>query len=98
MHRVVAMVRLEVLDPAAMHVSATHFTTQDCTLAGHETDLRPRRGLVVHADVVHRGLGTGSCGPDVLDRYRITTGDVPLLVSPERRAYLSVRLVTEGSD
>ena len=27
--------------------------------------------LVVHVDVAHRGLGTASCGPDVLDRYRI---------------------------
>ena len=69
-----AVVRLEVLDPAAMHVSATHFTAQDLYTAGHETDLRPRRGLVVHADVAHRGLGTGSCGPDVLDRYRIRPG------------------------
>ena len=69
-----AVVRLEVLDPVAMHVSATHFTTQDLYTARHETDLRPRPGLVVHADVAHRGVGTGSCGPDVLDRYRIRPG------------------------
>ncbi len=68
------VVRLDVLDPTAMHVSATRFTTQDLYAAGHETDLRARRGLVVHADVAHRGLGTGSCGPDVLDRYRIRPG------------------------
>jgi hypothetical protein len=29
---------------------------------------------VVHADVAHRGLGTGELRPDVLDRYRITPG------------------------
>ena len=65
------VVRLEVLDPTSMHVSATRFTTDDLYGAAHETDLRPRRTLVVHADVAHRGVGTGSCGPDVLDRYRI---------------------------
>ncbi len=69
-----AVVRLDVLNPTSMHVSATRFTTDDLYTAGHETDLRPRRGLVVHADVAHRGVGTGSCGPDVLDRYRITPG------------------------
>jgi beta-galactosidase len=67
-------VRLDVLDPTAMHVSATHFTAHDLYAAGHETDLRPRRNLVVHADVAHRGVGTGSCGPDVLDRYRLGPG------------------------
>jgi beta-galactosidase len=68
------LVRLEVLDPTSMHVSATHYRTEDLYAAGHETDLRPRRTLVVHADVAHRGLGTGSCGPDVLDRYRLRPG------------------------
>jgi beta-galactosidase len=65
------VVRLDVVDPVAMHVSATRFSAHDLYAAAHETDLRPRRGLVVHADVAHRGVGTGSCGPDVLDRYRI---------------------------
>jgi beta-galactosidase len=66
------IVRLDVLDPTSMHLSATRFTDHDLYAASHETDLRPRRSLVVHADVAHRGLGTASCGPDVLDRYRIT--------------------------
>jgi beta-galactosidase len=25
--------------------------------------------------VAHRGLGTASCGPDVLDRYRVLPGE-----------------------
>jgi beta-galactosidase len=68
------VVRLDVVDPIAMHISATRFSTHDLYAAAHETDLRPRRGLVVHADVAHRGVGTGSCGPDVLDRYRLRPG------------------------
>jgi beta-galactosidase len=68
------VVRLDVEHPTSLHVSATRFTTQDLYAAGHETDLRPRRELIVHADVAHRGLGTGSCGPDVLDRYRLRPG------------------------
>ena len=80
-----ATVRLDVLDPIVMHVSATRFTAHDLYSVGHETDLHPRRTLVVHADVAHRGLGTASCGPDVLDRYRIAPG-------PYRFSYrLSVR-------
>ena len=80
------VVRLDVLDPVSMHVSAARFTVEDLYAAGHETDLRPRRGLVVHADVAHRGVGTGSCGPDVLDRYRIRPGTYRF----------SYRLITPG--
>jgi beta-galactosidase len=80
------VVRLDVLDPISMHVSATRFTDEDLYAAGHETDLQPRRGLVVHADVAHRGIGTGSCGPDVLDRYRIRPGTYRF----------SYRLITPG--
>jgi beta-galactosidase len=69
-----AVVRLDVLDPVVMHVSATRFTVEDLYGARHETDLVPRRTVVVHADVAHRGIGTGSCGPDVLDRYRLRPG------------------------
>jgi beta-galactosidase len=67
-------VRVEALSPGSLHCSATHFTTADLFAAAHETDLVPRREVVVHADVVHRGLGTASCGPDILERYRVEPG------------------------
>jgi beta-galactosidase len=67
-------VRIEALSPGSLHCSATHFTAADLHAAAHETDLRPRREVVVHADVVHRGLGTASCGPDILERYRVASG------------------------
>jgi beta-galactosidase len=67
-------VRLDVLEPSSLHVSATRFTVHDLYKAAHETDLRPRRTLVVHADVAHRGIGTASCGPDILGAYRVPTG------------------------
>ena len=70
-HRVV---RLDPIEPSTLHVSATRFTVADLFAACHETDLRPRRTLVVHADLAHRGLGTASCGPDTLERYRLEPG------------------------
>jgi beta-galactosidase len=68
------IVRLDVLTPRALHVSGTHFTVDDLYRARTTTELRPRPELVVHADVVHRGLGTASCGPDVLAPYRVQSG------------------------
>jgi len=69
-----AVVRLDVLRPTSMHISATRYTATDLYEAPHETDLSPRKTLVVHADIGHRGIGTGSCGPDVLSQYEIPTG------------------------
>ncbi len=67
-------VRLDVLDGATMHVSATHYTPDDLFAAATHTDLMPRNELVVCADIAHRGLGTASCGPDVLPQYRLAAG------------------------
>ncbi len=66
--------RIDVLQPAALHCSATHFTAADLYAASTATELTPRKELIVHLDVAHRGIGTASCGPDVLPRYRIAPG------------------------
>ncbi len=67
-------VRVDVLGDAPMHCSATHHTPADLFAATHDSELRARRQLVVCLDVAHRGLGTASCGPDVLPEYRIGSG------------------------
>jgi beta-galactosidase len=68
-------VRIRPLQPASLHVSATRHTTDDLYRARHATDLVPRRDLVVHVDLAHRGLGTASCGPDALPGDRIQPGE-----------------------
>jgi len=68
------VLRIDVLQPAALHCSATRFTAADLFDAATETDLVPGPHTVVHLDVAHRGLGTASCGPDVLPQYRIPAG------------------------
>jgi len=60
--------------PAVMHCSATHFTADDLFGATTHTELSPRRELIVHLDAAHRGVGTASCGPDVLPQYRLAAG------------------------
>jgi beta-galactosidase len=81
------IVRLEMLSPRAMHVSATHHTADDLFAAATHTELARRDELVVCLDVAHRGLGTASCGPDVLPQYRLPAG----------RFEFSYRLSTVGA-
>lgn len=63
-----------VTAPRPFGFSASHFRTQDLAAALHTTDLEPRPETLLHLDAAHRGLGTASCGPDVLPRYRVRPG------------------------
>ncbi len=69
------VLRVDVLQPVALHMSATNYRAEDLFVAANEADLWPRDELVVHLDVAHRGLGTASCGPDVLPQYRLPSGE-----------------------
>lgn len=55
--------------------SATRFSPEDLFAARNAADLTPRSQVYVNLDVGQRGLGTGSCGPDTLHRYKISAGD-----------------------
>lgn len=68
------VIRLDVMAPISLHISATRHHDADLLAAGHATDLEKAKALVVKIDVAHRGIGTASCGPDVLPRYEIPTG------------------------
>ena len=61
-------------DDGTFHFSATWHTAADLFAAGDQTELRRREHLTVHIDAAHRGIGTASCGPDTLARYRIGAG------------------------
>lgn len=54
--------------------SATRYRPDDLFAARDHTELRPRDATIVALDVAHRGVGTGSCGPDTLARYRVGPG------------------------
>ena len=65
-------VRLTFDEPR--QVSVSHFRAEDLAAAKHHTELVPRAETVVHIDAAHRGLGTASCGPDTLERYKVRPG------------------------
>jgi len=54
--------------------SVSHFTPADLFAAKHTFDLKPRAETWVNLDFAQRGLGTASCGPDTLDKYKIFPG------------------------
>ncbi len=68
------VMRIEAVEPAALHISATWHTDADLFEATTATELHRRDHLTVNIDVAHRGVGTASCGPDVLPQYVIQPG------------------------
>ncbi|HVP28793.1 MAG TPA: glycoside hydrolase family 2 TIM barrel-domain containing protein [Myxococcota bacterium] len=64
--------RVDFAAPAQF--SALHFSSDDLTRASHDHELVRRPEIHLHLDSHHRGLGTGSCGPDTLPRYRLRAG------------------------
>ena len=60
------------------NVSAQHFTPADLTGAYHTYDVPQRPETTVLLDARQRGLGTASCGPDTLEKYRILPGSYRL--------------------
>lgn len=67
-------VRVDAVQPALFQFSATRVAAETLYAAANQADVQPSDELFVHLDVAHRGLGTASCGPDVLDRYRLPAG------------------------
>jgi beta-galactosidase len=67
-------VRVVVAGERPFGFSASHFRAEDLTEALHASDLVPRAETILHLDAAQRGLGTASCGPDVLPRHRVRSG------------------------
>ena len=54
--------------------NATHYPAEDLIAAYHTCDLEAREEVFLYLDWMQRGLGSASCGPDTLERYRIGAG------------------------
>jgi beta-galactosidase len=62
----------EALDD--LQVTVAHRTEEDLADAAHADEVPTRPETWVWIDVAQRGVGSGACGPDTLDRYRIGPG------------------------
>ncbi|MET9634534.1 beta-galactosidase domain 4-containing protein [Lentzea sp. NPDC006480] len=51
--------------------TARRWTSEDLDAARHADDLQPRDRVHLNLDLAQHGLGTASCGPGVLPRYRL---------------------------
>ena len=52
--------------------NASHFTPHDLTAAEHPHELTRRDETIVHLDYMNSGVGSNSCGPELLPQYRLS--------------------------
>jgi beta-galactosidase len=65
---------LRVIGLPLLAFSARHLTDADLFAAKHTSELNPRQEVHLNVDGFHRGIGTNSCGPDTLAKYRLGPG------------------------
>jgi beta-galactosidase len=58
--------------------SALHFTAADLAAARHNYELPPRPEIILSLDARMSGLGNGSCGPGVLEKYSVRAASYSL--------------------
>ncbi|NOV01103.1 glycoside hydrolase family 2 TIM barrel-domain containing protein [Paenibacillus planticolens] len=51
--------------------NASHYSPEDLTLAAHDVELVKRKETIVHLDYKMSGVGSNSCGPELLEPYRL---------------------------
>ncbi|MCE5216447.1 discoidin domain-containing protein, partial [bacterium] len=62
---------LLVVADKTLATAALHFTAEDLSRAKHINELTPRPETILCLDYAQCGLGNGSCGPGVLDKYAL---------------------------
>lgn len=50
--------------------NASHYTPEDLTEAMHTYELKKRKETIVNIDYKMSGVGSNSCGPELLEKYR----------------------------
>ncbi|MCU9613056.1 DUF4981 domain-containing protein [Caldibacillus lycopersici] len=66
--------------------SAHYYEATDFEAANHTYELEKRDYLVVNLDYAQHGLGSASCGPDVLEKYKLKP--VPFTFSVRLKPYV----------
>ncbi|MFA6715067.1 MAG: glycoside hydrolase family 2 TIM barrel-domain containing protein [Victivallaceae bacterium] len=63
-----------VIAPETMQFTVSKFSAQQMYSARHTNELRAEECVYLYLDYGQRGLGTRSCGPDTMDKYKLKPG------------------------
>lgn len=80
-----AAVRFESSEPFSF--SALHYTQEELTLKKHDFELEDAGCTVACLDMAQSGIGSNSCGPELLPKYRLQAKkfDFKLRIVPQKK-------------
>ena len=70
-----ADVALKFIADSNFEFSVRHFTSEDLFAVIHTSELQARKETVISIDCLQRGVGTGSCGPQTMEKYWVNPGE-----------------------
>lgn len=78
---------LTVTSPRPFSFNASRITQEQLSITRHDVELDPDDQVVLCIDHAMAGIGSNSCGPELLARYRVDdeTYHVDLVLAPTRR-------------
>lgn len=62
---------LKFIGESEFSFNAAHYTPEDLTAADHPYELNKRKETVANIDYKISGVGSNSCGPELLNKYRL---------------------------
>jgi beta-galactosidase len=65
---------LLITAPEKMQFTVSRFSAEQMYTAKHTNELKEEGCIYLYLDYAQRGLGTRSCGPDTMDKYKLTAG------------------------
>ena len=66
---------LKFISAGEFSFQASHYSLEDLTASGHVHELTRRKETFVHVDYKMSGVGSNSCGPELLPQYRLSETD-----------------------
>ena len=63
-----------IIAPKTMQFTTSRYSAQQIYSAKHTNELHPEDYVYLYLDYAQRGLGTCSCGPDTMDKYKLSSG------------------------
>ena len=79
--------RVTAIGPEGFSFNASHFTQEELTQKNHNYELEECGSTVLCLDYRHNGIGSNSCGPDLMKTYRLddATIDFTIRIIPEMK-------------
>ena len=62
---------LKITAETPFEFSVSHYSDRELFNARHQSELKKEKAVYLHLDLLQRGVGTGSCGPQTLPAYCI---------------------------